>query len=786
MKENEINKDEFNNSELNNNSEDDLNTNNNFYQILKNNEEILYENTKLKEEEKRKNEIRLFYYSILELFIKKQYKKIIELFILKDEENEKEESENEENKIRYQNEWIFPFFHIIAIERIIQKKFTKYYKSIKINSIRKYLYMENNILDKWLLLMNDFIIQSKKNKEDIQCFLEFTIEFILTKCLNFSKYCIYKQNIKEAIYFLSLGINLINHTYKFFKSPRTFCLSAELFTCLTSILISDNKFETAKNLLNFSIKLFYISLETIFFCNSELPSYTIFNILNQKKQNVEPIIKLIFFTSISFYHLGVCYENQGNYYFAFYAYKQSKFFISIIKDIDEEIYTFYIFIMDVESRLIIRNRIILFFNQNVKKEKLIEQEKPKIKIINPFTMNKEKKERKFLLLEDYISNMDLIDVDNEDPHLFDKVDKVFKTNVNIATKQIHLLDYLMSDDFKQIIKNMKKININKLDYETINVIQRQIINIKNNEREKLSKQFKKKLKNQSSDKSKNIKNPFRKTINTIPSSTTFSSVKKTRVSSGYKNSQILLTDINRSQSFNYKKSRPSTAQNDKLKMHKNYRLKYFMNNNLPTRSLIINSINSEQNFDFHKNKTSIFLSTRGKKNNKKKLITKYSYDKYLFNKSFMRKTKNLEKQYNNELKFQKKFLKCKEKEIFKPSSFSLKEVQTDCEKFYVTTFDKEMMKIREKKIIFGTDYIKDMVRKKFNNINVNNTFNEFRKTKKFNLIYNNNKENNIINTEENNYKYINNLTKDIDNINNRKKLLVKNFRKKKNLKLESF
>ena len=102
--------------------------------------------------------------------------------------------------------------------------------------------------------------------------------------------------------------------------------------------------------------------------------------------------------------------------------------------------------------------------------------------------------------------MKLIDVDNEDPTLFDKIDKKFKTNVNIATKQIHLLDYLMSDEFKKIIKNMKKIRINKLDYETINIIQRQIINIKNNQREKLSKQYKNKLNN----KSNNNKSPHHK------------------------------------------------------------------------------------------------------------------------------------------------------------------------------------------------------------------------------------------------------------------------------------
>ena len=39
----------------------------------------------------------------------------------------------------------------------------------------------------------------------------------------------------------------------------------------------------------------------------------------------------------------------------------------------------------------------------------------------------------------------------------------------------------------------------------------------------------------------------------------------------------------------------------------------------------------------------------------------------------------------------------------------MKKVQTECEKFYVTTFDKEMMKIREKKFFLGNDYIKNII-----------------------------------------------------------------------------
>ena len=161
----------------------------------------------------------------------------------------------------------------------------------------------------------------------------------------------------------------------------------------------------------------------------------------------------------------------------------------------------------------------------------------------------------------------------------------------MATKQIHLLDYLLSDDFRSVIHNMKKIKINKLDYETIHIIRRQIINIKNNNREKLSKKFKK---NKNCKSAKNLKSIVGKINITIPSSKTFNSGKRTRVSSGYKNSLTLFTDFNRSESNFYLNSRPSTAHNDRIRIDKNIKSKYTISKNyLTKRSLTINNLINE-------------------------------------------------------------------------------------------------------------------------------------------------------------------------------------------------
>ena len=306
MEENEINNKNNDSNDLEllvKDSENNSEENNNFYQDFQNDAENYYQNKKLREEQQRKNDIRSFYYSILELFTKKQYKKIIELFNSKDEEYEKEKEENEESKITYHSEWIFSYLNIISIERVIQKKVNKNNKKVKLMNLKKYLDKENNILNNMLLFIAELIKEKKRSKEDIQCFLEFMIEFILSKCANLSKYCIYKENVSEAIYFLSLGIYLINQTSNIIKSPKTFFLSAQLSIYLSSILIADNKFNSAKNMINFAIKLLYISLETILITNSKQLSFTIFDIEHVMKIREILIFHFMHINNPNFFYL---------------------------------------------------------------------------------------------------------------------------------------------------------------------------------------------------------------------------------------------------------------------------------------------------------------------------------------------------------------------------------------------------------------------------------------------------------------------------------------------------
>ena len=751
-----------------------------------------------RDEEIKIDETKLFFDSLIDLYEKRQYKKMIKLFCRDEEkrENEKEseEEEDKDDRIITEENWILSYLETISIQKIIQNKNLKYYKSSKVPKFNKYIKHENKIINKWLIFIGQLIKNNNDNK-NIKSFLEFLITFILQKCLNLSKHCLYLENFKEAVSFLSLGINLINHSYYFFRSPETFILCAEIFLNLSIILFGDSKYESSINLISFACKFFYISVESILYSTPNNISYSIFNLSKQEENSYNILSKILFYLSICFYVLGVWYENKGFPYSSFYAYKQSKFLASLIKNKNKDTIKFYNFVKETEKRQLMRNRIIIFFEKFVKKEDLIDIEIPKKKVDNQFILHLEKKAKRFNKLEKYISNMKLVDVDKDEPRLFDKINKQFKYNVSLATKQIHLLDYLMSDNFQEIIKNMNKIRINKLDKETISIIQKSIINLKNNEREKLRiKKEKKKLKNKTSkslDKEIKEKEDNRekgninyKTIKTSASSKTFNSGKKTRVSSSYKNSHVLLTDVNNISlktdscfSFN---SRPTTAHNEVRS--KGSPFTYFSLKSLSKRNKILLTENIKNDRNPHKNK--LLFSSSAKdihfniKNRKLKYkIPKYSYDKYLFNKSFMKKKETLENQYSNEIIFQKQLLSCKKQDLSEPKNFNLIDIQKECDRFYFTTFEKEMMYIKERNNIFGKK------KKLYKNTKIkekkNNTFFNTIKSKEIiiNDLVNNKVEYNIGNLNKKNFETIDKLFNDIVYLSEKEKIIEKRYGK---------
>ena len=708
-----------NDDDSNNNINQELSTENNI-----NNKES-DEDEKEEEEMDPSKQIQLLFESLLEMYGKRQYKKILNTIVVRADKEEKFNL----------MEWKLLFLRTQTLLKILEKKNFTYYKSIKIPHFSDYIQKINNDINRWIPFIQE--LMNLNQKKYANSFSEFLILFILQKCLILSKYNIHFGHIKDAIAICSLGMRLIMRTFHFFKSPETFELSGEILLNLSSLLIAEQNYQSAKIILSHSIKFSYMSMELKLFKNGI--NYKIFN-LKEYKNEYPQLSKLFFNLSVSFYQLGVCYEHENDPYYAFYAIKTSKFFGNILRVPLFE--SFLNFIKIIENRLLLESRIVIFFEKFVKKEDLEEKEIKVKKVYNRLNYLEEKRKMKYNVIQKKVEKLKLMDVDDDEPDLFNKVGaKPINERVLKATKQVHLLEYLMSDNFKEIIHNMKKLEINKLEKDTIRKFQKKIISLKNNEREKNNKKLLgliKKLegiKKQNEENKKEVdksekpvmRSKYKNKSNTIISTSfTTTNTKKPRVHSAYINHKRNIFTCNNPHLSN--------------KTLKTYNQKYKFNESLcSSRSRFISLYDTGRptnlkNFIFSRDrilsgKRNNIFSSKGRNGRSSrqrdiqnviklkriniKTIPRYKYNNFYFNKRFKKKYEFLESQYDKELAFQKQLLKSKfiKEQSGKPESINIKDIQKSVDRFYFSSFENELMNAKEKQNLFNVTPTVNPIRK---------------------------------------------------------------------------
>jgi hypothetical protein len=294
----------------------------------------------------------LLYKSLLESYKKHQYKKVYKSIKIKGD-----------NGTYYNNQdWKFFQLKTMALQRVILTKFIRYHLSNrqKYQGIKKYFYEENKITEKWISL----ILELNKDDSFKNTFIELLITFLLKKIITFAKICIKENRYEDTIGFLSLGEKLIKKSISFFTSPESFTLSSIIYLYLSSFLIANENYESAIYYICDLIKYSFINLELRI--NSKSGIKSIFDLSKFEKAELNGITEIFNIISIGFYHLGVCYEHQGEDYIALQAYKQSKWFGNLMKE--EKMQYFQEMIKKLEERELTRNRLIFFF-ENYKQKK---------------------------------------------------------------------------------------------------------------------------------------------------------------------------------------------------------------------------------------------------------------------------------------------------------------------------------------------------------------------------------------------------------------------------------
>lgn len=733
-----------------------------------------------------------FAYQVLsQYYCQKQFKKIVKTIKLKSDRVGK----------FFLSEWKLLHLRIFSLQKILDDKIKKYHKANKIPHFSNYLNDLNNDIDNWIILTNELIL--KEDTKYVKSFIEFIISFILKKCLILAKKYIHAGYVKYAIESLCLGVKLINDHNVYFSSPVSFFYSGEILLYLASFMISEKNYKTAKNLISLSIKFTYVSLE-LKLCNN---NRTIFD-LRQCNEEIGTLSKIFFNLSTAFYQLAVCNEQENDPYNAYYAIKTSNFFAQYSKL--DAISLYQGLIKKIEKRLLMRNRIIIFFEKCVKKEELedkIYNIKSSYKIM---VSHEEKRQQRFEKLSKYLEGLKLVDVDDDEPDLFNIVGvKETKPSILKMTKHVKLLNYLMNDEFKDLVNKMKKIEINKPDKETINKISKRIIHIKNKEHYKLERNLKnqlsinrkleerknsilvvKKDKEESDEKLINNKNKFNCSKSNIFKSTSALTLpstinknnnrarsalqrlnQKILMPNNNKGTTKILTFRNSSQkntvsnlSVYSTPSRYATVQDTNISLRKVNNT--FRNKGLPTSSsmkVIFNPDSINYKTVKNKKKNTFKFSNRIK-------TPIYKDDKLALSKGFQKKYTFLENQFDQEIDFHKNLLRNKsiKEELEKPQSPNLKEINEKVNKFFYTTFYKELMNAKEKQIIFNKKEVNKKIKVKSPSRYQRHDLKIFKK-----IILG---KDTFVDTEavkEINDRYLNKMTKKIVEINNKKALFKK-------------
>ena len=416
--------------------------------------------------------------------------------------------------------WKFMYIKILSYQEIIQYKIYKYYKEKNLNKINKYFiifikYIQeiiNNInyINPSINFnnQNDFIrerrasflilkkreikkkqkyaLEKNKIKKVIPEMIETLITHLLNYCYFAARYCIYKKDIYESITFLSLGMRLINKCLLFATSPDTLLSTCHICIILSSLLIIEKNFSTAKNFIIFTLIICYKALDLrLNHDNERNMNYFLYIKLDSNDEIF--LNKIYFLLSIAYYYFGICYENEDNITRAIGLYQQSKYFYNKITEQNQEDSDFDLFLDNIINRLLFREKLVSFIKQEEKNIKIIKEvvKMPKV-LYEKFEIDINKnKEKKYEKVKNFIENLKIKELDCDEPELLNNAKgESFSQKVAIPTKNIHILNYFLSNKFNDYLNENDKFDFYNLSLESRIKIQREIKNIKREELEK--------------------------------------------------------------------------------------------------------------------------------------------------------------------------------------------------------------------------------------------------------------------------------------------------------------
>ena len=413
----------------------------------------------------------------------------------------------------FNDSWKYQILESNCILKIIRKKLYKYQKEISNNNQHQnysLLFWFNQvffILEKLTLNLRTDLDKTINLNEEININ---RIEYIVQAHLSLIYYlCLYSKligQIPQLCSYFAITERIMNYI-SFIRQAKTLSILQKILLLRANLLIENLDFEKSLIYQKLSIDICFREFFLLVDFDSGLNSYNLPGNKKYKEYIFQNIINMV----LCFYLRGVCFEFFGNITKSIEAYKQSRWisvkflkdnqseFTCFMKNIEKRAFIYFYIMEDIKNEIeLIRNEKIEKEKEKLKKVELEEKEKEEVlkKISSGQSLNN------FGNLEHILSNIGTTNIREIESDKYN-LGKSKKSKFILST--MSMLNNLLSYKFNDILQNMEKIEIGKMDKTIEKKIHKRLEQLECNKNSNLNKQFS--LKNYKSKSLLKLKSP---------------------------------------------------------------------------------------------------------------------------------------------------------------------------------------------------------------------------------------------------------------------------------------
>jgi hypothetical protein len=400
--------------------------------------------------EKEKENIELFLKEVKSNVRKGKYKKVLE--------------DIEVGERKYSN--IFFKWQIVDIKiSTLFKSFLRFLYQNDLTIMKDHYTVDGFLskIDKNVEDWFDAIFQNENNLEEQAFRFEFEnmITAYVTQLYTYALISKKERKCGDCCAYLGIAEKLVKFFLEKTKNNKFLYIASQIFLFISSLLISDEEYLTAEI---YQKQAICVSYRLISYLN---PNNEYLDLPKLKKSNRNYVEKAIVAICVAFYHRGNCEETMGNLLKATESYSQARWFAGnfLINPYPELVQ----FLTDVDIRVSRDARMWIKAQHQGKNKTLIKPINKPIELDKMNELQELKLEYKETIKK--IEQLKFPDFDEDRRHHDNNT-------IHEILYTLRMNNFLMSEDFKNLVADLDKLNIHKMDKDTKEKINKKLVQLR--------------------------------------------------------------------------------------------------------------------------------------------------------------------------------------------------------------------------------------------------------------------------------------------------------------------